>query len=328
MSNIHKLNIARLDVAMIAALEVLLSERSVSRAARRVGLTQPAMSNALARMRIAFADPLLVRGREGMMLTARAEILLQQLTEIIPQLEALGKGPAFDPATAETTFRIALTDHAGVVLMPRVLQSLHGEAPRIRTHTSTISSRQTDFDELEAERFDLRLGWMHSLPAHWHRRKLLDEELVVVGARSNVALREPLELHEFLALDHVALATNRPLFQNLTDQALAKAGLQRNIVAQISHFAIVPFIVAGSNLVAMFPRRLANSFRGAADLQIVRSPFPFEDFNLSMAWHPRVHHDIDHRWLRNLVVRCAATIDDPDLPEAGRATDPASRDCI
>ena len=95
MSNIHKLNISKLDVGMIAALEVLLSERSVSRAAQSVGLTQPAMSNALARMRRVFDDPLLVRGRTGMMLTARAEDILAQLSEVVPQLETLGRPPGY-----------------------------------------------------------------------------------------------------------------------------------------------------------------------------------------------------------------------------------------
>lgn len=309
MSDIHKLNIAKLDVGMIAALEVLLSERSVSKAARRVGLSQPAMSNALARMRVAFDDQLLVRGNSGMMLTPRAEILLRQLSEVMPQLVALGRAADFDPARTRTSFRIAMTDHAGMVLMPEVLRRLHSEAPHVQTHTSTISSRQSDAEAADSERFDLRLGWLKNLPAHWHQRQLLNEELVVIGSASNPALKRKLSVEAYLRLDHVALATSGPLFQNLTDQALAVSGLNRNIVARTSHFAILPFIVSRSNLVAMFPKRLAEMFRDLADLRIVRSPYPFKDFNLSMAWHPRVHHDVEHRWLRQLVIRCAAAID-------------------
>ncbi len=309
MSTIHKANISKLDIGTLMALEVLLSQCSVSKAARSVSLTQPAMSNTLARMRIAFDDPLLARSGNGMVRTALGDILLAQLRQILPDLRNLGAATvAFDPETSDAVFRIAITDHAGLILLPDVLQRVHEQAPLIRTHTSTLSSRQTEMSDQEAEQYDLRVGWLRDLPPHWHSTMLLKEELVVIGSKSNAALKEQLELDDFLRLRHIGLASSRPQFQNLIDQTLAKMNLRRNLVSTISQFTMVPFIVARSNLVAMFPRRLASAYLSLVDIKISSPPFPFEQFSVSMAWHERVHHDPGHKWLRALIVACAKAL--------------------
>lgn len=299
---------------MLSALEVLLTERSVSRAARRMGLSQPAMSNALARMRIAFDDPLMERSREGLVLTPRAESLLAQLKVLVPQLDLLGRPDGFAPSEATTVFHIAITDHASLLLMPDVLEQVHQEAPRVRLITSTLRSRQSEGDELEAGGFDLRVGWMKTLPPHWRSRKLMDERLVVIGRRSNPALQGPLTLERFLELDHLALAADRPMFQNIVDSTLARQGLERRITASISHFTLLPFLIAKSSAIAMFPERLAQAFSRLTDIVVLEPPIAFDPFNISMAWHPRVQQDAAHRWLRRIFAQCAQS-----RHEAGQA---------
>lgn len=306
MSNIHGSPLSKLDLGMIVALEIMLRERSVSKAARSVGLSQPAMSNALARMRDIFGDPLLVRSEGDMVLTERGERLLEQLDPLVAELETLAAPSTFDAAVSTATFRLAATDHVGATVMPDVFRTVAAEAPGVRLHALTMPSREVDLHDAHAGPIDLRLGWIRALPGSWYSRTLFEEELVVVGAKDNPALAEPIDLEGFLALPHIALASERPMFQNLIDQALAAAGYQRNIAATISHFAMAPFIVAHGNHIAMFPKRLAEYYRPWTEIKVVKPPFPFEDFSVSLAWHPRVHNDPGHKWLRNLIVRCVA----------------------
>ncbi|HSX55572.1 MAG TPA: LysR family transcriptional regulator [Sphingomonas sp.] len=305
MSPIHGSPIAKLDLGMIVAMEIMLRERSVSRAARRVGLSQPAMSNALARMRDIFGDALLVRSEGRMVLTERGERLLAQLGQLVVELEGLADPTEFNAASSTATFRLAMTDHVGATVMPRVFRAVAQEAPGVRLHSLTMPSREIDPHDNNSGDVDLRMGWIRALPANWYSSTLFDEELVVIGSIDNPQLAAPLDLEQFLGLPHIALATERPMFQNLTDQALAAAGHSRNIVGTLSHFAMVPFIVAEGMQVAMFPRRLAEYYRPWARIRIVPSPFDFKRFSVSLAWHPRVHNDPGHKWLRDLIKRCA-----------------------
>lgn len=188
--------------------------------------------------------------------------------------------------------------------MPDVFRAVAAEAPGVKLHALTMPSREIDLHDAEAGQVDLRLGWIRALPANWYSRTLFEEELVMIGAHDNPALAGPLDMEQFLALPHIALATDRPMFQNLTDQALAAAGHSRNIVGMVSHFAMAPFVVARTRNVAMFPKRLAEYYRPWAELKIVDSPFAFDKFSVSIAWHPRVHNDPGHKWLRALIVRC------------------------
>lgn len=313
MTHIHGSPISKLDLGMIVALEIMLRERSVSKAARSVGLSQPAMSNALARMRDVFGDALLVRSEGTMVLTERGERLLEQLAGMVAQIDTLTDPTSFDASLSTATFRLAATDHAGATIMPAVFQVTAREAPGVKIHALTMPSREIDLHDTDSGQVDVRIGWIRALPANWYSRTLFEEELVVIGARDNAELDGPLDMDRYLALPHIALATDRPLFQNLTDQALAAAGYRRNVVGLVSHFAMAPFIVATGSQVAMFPKRLAEYYAPWAGIKIVESPFKFKDFSVSLAWHPRVHNDPGHKWLRSLIVRCATQ---PDIISA------------
>jgi len=300
MSNIHSANIRKLDIGSLIALRRLLDEGNLSKVAREIGLSQPALSHLLARLRVALGDQLLVREGKGLTPTPRGAELRDRLHALLPQIETLFADEQFDPASSDMLFKIALTDHAGEVLLARLLDAQLAEAPHVKATIAVIPNRQTDLAALDEGEYDLRIGWLRSLPPHWHRRKLLEDRIVLIAARGNSAVSDDMSIDEFARLSHVALESERPIYPNMIDSFLMGKGLARNVVVRVSHFSLAPSIVASSALVAMFPERLARRFGDS--IRIVQPPFDFPNPNLSMAWHPRTHEAQGHRWLRKLVV--------------------------
>lgn len=311
MSNMQNPNIGTLELRALLALEGLLKERSVSKAAQRVGLSQPAMSHMLARLRKTFDDQLLVRGRNGFVLTEYGERLLSHVSQLAPQIEALGKADRFDAASSQATFRLACTDHASVVLSPPLLQAFSVAAPGAILKVLSVPSRHLNLPQLEATRFDLVVGWFDALPADWHVKKLFDEHLVVLASANNAAIGPTLDLDTFLALKHVVLAPDERELQNMADMTLAARGLKRNVGAFVSNFSATPFVVAESQLIAMIPATLAARFAQLPGIRLHEPPLDFPSYPVSMAWHPRVHAEPGHRWLRQLIIDAAHTVGRP-----------------
>lgn len=306
MSNILEANIRKIDVGTLIALQKLLTQRNLSRVAREVGLSQPALSHILARLRRIFDDPLLVREGGGFVLSTRGEALRDRLEAALPDLLELFQDRVFDPARSNALFKLAITDHAGQALLPAMLDAMHSIAPLVRTSISVIPNRQTDLVDLDAGRYDLRIGWLRSLPPQWHKRKLLDDRIVLICARDHPIVGDRLTVEQYVELDHVALESERPIYPNLIDSHLMARGLERRIVVRISHFSLAPSIVSRTRMVAMCPERLARSFEPG--IRIVYPPIDFPDNDLSMAWHPRVHSAAEYVWLRNIIVECARNI--------------------
>ena len=295
-------NIVKLELRAILALAALLRDRNVNKAAQRVGLSQPAMSHLLARLRKTFGDQLLVRGRNGFVLTEYGERLLGHLDELAPRIEALGRAEQFDPKVSTATFRCACTDHASVVLMPPLMQAFSTAAPRAILKILSVASRHLDLARLEATRFDLVVGWFDALPADWHVKRLFDERLVCIASATHPAIGETLDLETFLRLKHVVLAPDERELQNMADMTLASRGLKRNVGAFVSNFSATPFVVAASELIAMVPSTLAARFAYLPGIRLHEPPIDFPTYPVSMAWHPRVHAEPGHRWLRQLII--------------------------
>ncbi|WP_457018480.1 MULTISPECIES: LysR family transcriptional regulator [unclassified Luteimonas] len=301
----HNSNIAKLELRALFALEALLRDRSVSKAAQRIGLSQPAMSHMLARLRKTFGDDLLVRGRDGFVLTEYGHRLLAHVTHLVPQIEVLGRANQFVPGDSDATFRLACTDHAAVVLLPPLQRLFAEAAPRATLKVLSVHSRRLDMNHLEATRFDLLVGWFQALPADWHLRKLFEERLVVISGADNKAIGDELDVETFLSLKHVVLSPDERTAQNMAEMTLAAHGLQRNIGALVSNFSATPFVVLESPLIAMVPAALASRYAQLPGLRIHESPLEFPPFAVSMAWHPRVHDEPGHRWLRAMISEAA-----------------------
>lgn len=308
MSDMHNTNTAKLEIGALIALEALLRERSVSKAAQRVGLSQPAMSHMLARLRKAFGDPLLVRGRSGLVLTGRGEQLLTKVTRLVPQIEALAQSEDFAPADSKQTFRIACTDHAAVVILPLLQPAFSAAAPDATLKILSVHSRRLDLEHLEATHFDLLIGWFDTLPADWHVKKLFDERLVAISGTGNDFIGKDLDLETFLSLKHVVLSADERTTHNMAEVTLASQGLKRNIGTFVSNFSAAPFIVSTSKLIAAIPAALAARFAQLPGIRIHESPVPFPRFAVSMAWHPRSHDDPTQQWLRAQVIDAAAKV--------------------
>jgi len=316
MFGIQQVDIRRLDIGTLVLIQSILTERSVTAAARSMGISQPAASNALARLRKAFGDPLIVRSQSGMTLTARGAELNDQLAEIVPRIVELTKPTVFDPEKATDMLSLAASDHASLLLIPTVTAQVRDTAPGVRLAVSLVQSGGAGIAALEKAGVDLRLGWLQSLPDSWYTRRLIDDEIGVICRRGARVDSYSSVKDFFLDATHVALSTDRPYYQTLADQMLAKQGLQRKVGVWTTNFTAIPLIVAQSDMVAFFPMSIARMYERFADIQVIKSPFDVGEYNLSMAWHPRIHTDPAYRWLRSKIVEASAMLE-RQLPHMG-----------
>ncbi len=294
----HETNLAGVDLNLLVALQALLEERSVTRAAHRVGLTQPAMSRALGRLRALFDDPLLVRATGGMAPTPRAESLSEPLRQTLAEVDRMIRRPTFEPATARGKLRITSTDYVTPVVLPRVLGRLFKEAPHLDLelqHWNRDSLRQ-----LEDGSLDLAIGLFPDAPAGFYRQRLFSDDFACIVRAKHPVTREGLTLEAYTSLRH-ALITVAGEERGAADAALERLGLTRRIALRIPHFLAAPLIVAESDLVLTLPRRLARRFARFANLTFMDPPVEIGGFTISQLWHERRHHDPAHLWLRALL---------------------------
>lgn len=299
MAGINMPDIEKLDLNLLRTLEVLLAEHNVTRAAQRLHLTQPAVSMHLAHLREAFGDPLLLPGPRGMQPTALADSLREPLHGALATLrEALQPATRFDPALADHTWRIAATDYSAATVLLPAMPALRQDAPgtRIAVHSFHPAriSRQMELAEI-----DMAFHVADEIPPHLHRRTLFAEHYVLVGRQDHPALHRRPSATRFCALEHAIVSPDGGGFSGPTDEALAAAGLTRRVVLSVPHFLLLQAALAGSDLVAMLPERLARQAQG---LRSVPAPLPVAGFELAMCWHERIHRDPAHHWLRERII--------------------------
>ncbi|HZS10586.1 MAG TPA: LysR family transcriptional regulator [Blastocatellia bacterium] len=306
------MNLQTIDLNLLLALEALIEERNVTRAAKRVGLSQPAMSNALARLRRTFDDPLLVRTADGMTPTPAAQALISPVRSALTQLrEALEEKPFFDPAASERTFHLLTSDYAEIVLLAPLLRELRSDPGSVRLRVQRPRSVfEPPSTSALAESFDLAIGFYPdalSLDARLHSEALWEEENVCIASASHRSIRGKLSLRQYAEADHVALFY-KPQGPGVIDTLLAQKGYARRTIVQIPHFASVPFMVSGTDLIATIPERLARQFSRQLKLQILPVPVAMPPFRLTLLWHQRHHTDPAHRWIRGFIIETAARL--------------------
>ena len=304
MMDIHLVNFATFDLNLLRVLDALFVEQSVSKAAARLRLSQPATSNALARLRQALKDPLFVRSRSGMIPTARAQALRGPLAVTLRQLQdSLGERQAFDPRTARHTFVLVASDHAQLLILPALMRRL-AAFPHLRLRV-LAPPRDFPVRELEAGELDLMLGAFDLAPGDraprgFKRQLLLSEGFVVVGRRGNPALEQPLRLELSKPQLHVS---PRGGTEGRFDR---KAGLKRNVVLFLPHYLAAPWILASSDLLAALPERLARRFAQVFPLSVLPLPIEAERLRIQQLWHPSRQSEPAHRWLRAEVLAAAS----------------------
>jgi len=299
----HQVNLHGIDLNLLTALRALLEARNVTRAAERAGLSQPAMSRALGRLRALLDDPLLVRGPEGLVPTPRAQALHEPLLRALAEIEGLIQAPRFDPATATGRFTVMTTDYTAVTLMPAVLTRLRREAPGI-----DLSLRGMGVEAVElaaANAVDIIITALGAeAPSGFYTQRLYEDGYVCLLRAGHPAAAEPLTLDRFVALDHALISTTgRGL--GPVDSALERIGRRRRVALRIQHFLAAPWLIAASDLILTLPRRLGQWAAPQAGLALLEPPLDVGTTALAQAWHARRHHDPAHAWLRGLMAQAA-----------------------
>ena len=304
---IDHINLSRVDLNLLVALDALLTERSVTRAAARVGLGQSAMSSNLARLRTLFGDELLTRGPEGMRPTPRALALVDPVRITLAQITALvSRDETFDARTAERLFRLGLPDSAEVLLGPALLAHLCEAAPGIRLR---LYSTDRLFDELDADRLDLGVGF-GPLPegqTHHKRRLLGTDTYLCMFNADRVGVSPPISLEDYVRLPHV-LTSLRKDEHGVVDEALTKFGLRRTVALTTSRFMVVPFLVAAAPVITTMPARIARFFAASLGLSLSPAPVKLPEPSASLVWHASYDRDPAHMWLRRTIMRLAAEV--------------------
>lgn len=312
----------QLDLNLLRALDALLVERHVTRAAARLALTQSAASRALARLREALGDPLLVRGPSGALLpTPRAEQLGPVVRRALEELAAAWRGEAFEPRTARRRFTLTGADYAELVLLPGLTARLAELAPGVQL--AFLSMPHELPGALASGAVDALLappGPGAPAGAGFYQRPLFDESFVVAMRAGHPAATGKLTLDRFCNLSHLLIAP-RGQPGGAVDDALAALGRRRHVAVSVPHFLVAPHVIAASDLVITMAMRMVAAFSSMFELVTRPPPLPVPGFSIHLQWHERTHADAGQRWFREQVAHVAAHL---KVPRGIRAAGEAS----
>jgi DNA-binding transcriptional LysR family regulator len=315
MRDTHLRNI---DLNLLRAIQPLLEERHISRAAKRAFLSQPAMSRALNRLQATFGDALLVRSDGTYERTPRGERVLRETEAIMRRLSALVNDQEFIPAQSCERFRIAMTDHGSTILLPNVLERLRRDAPNSELVLSAVGPHT--YDEVAAGRIDLILC-AEEVPAELENEIVLNLDFVcLVGARQRIKSRR-VTLKQYLQLTHAMVLTGDG-HQAMVDQPLKALGHKRRVVLRLPFYIPAILAIAQTDLVLTVPRTLANVTKQISTLRTIEPPRELKPFPYFMSWHPRLTNEPAQVWLRDQVRIAARSI--TSAPESARLSSPKS----
>lgn len=297
----------RYDLNLLPVFLVLMEERSATRAAERLGITQPALSNALARLRTLLLDPLFVRERYSMRPTERALALAPAIAAALASLDEVVLGQQdFDPATATDRLTIAPNGYVEFVLVPRLVARLRAEAPGLRLRLTPFGSELADTGVVSGTTA-MALGRIVDAPDNVVVQHLMDERLACVLRAGHPDVGERLTRRQYERLLHVNVVPPGRLRAGLF-QALERQGLKREVAVSVTHFLAVPEIVAVSDCCATLPLQICRHLARDERLKVLPAPVDLGSFPVQMAWHVRHRNDPAHRWLRGLVAGIAQAL--------------------
>ncbi len=303
--NIDYANLRQLNLNLLIALDVLIAEASVTKAAERLDMSQSAMSHALKRLRTILKDDILIRTSNQMEVTPYACEISDHIRQILIEIHlTLLEKETFNPATAQETFRIAASDYVEATIGIHLVQQLTTQAPGIRIRISNLD-KETVMDALDDNRIDLVINAKLALKS-WHVEHSLYREEFVCVVRSDNCLTE-LSLEDYLRRSHL-LVSMRDDFQGAGDEILEQQQQSRQIIWSTSHFMAVPFLLANSDCVALLPRRMAQQCALLMDLKLLSPPIEIKGFTVSMIWHQRNTNRPQHQWLRERIVDATKNI--------------------
>lgn len=321
----HGVQIAAVDLNLAVVLRALLDERSVSRAAKRLGLSQSATSHALGRLRALVQDPLFVRTRTGLVPTARADAMADAVRASVAALEAtLFVPPPFDPGTVERTFRIRPSDYVECLLVPRLVERLAKIAPKVNLFARPVVTEPVL--ALEEGQLDLLIQPTHSgeQTDGFHMEALWDERLVGIARRGHPLTSGRVTLERFANASH-ALVSPRGQPGGMVDDVLKRLGIPRRVAFTTPSFLVAPQVVATTDLVMVLPARIAAVLQAQLRLATFEPPLEVPGFRMAMFWHARHDSDPAHAFIRREIAQVAAALPSPARVERGRRSRRSAR---
>jgi DNA-binding transcriptional LysR family regulator len=298
-----------IDLNLLAAFDALMNERNVTRAAAQVGVSQPAMSAALSRLRRLLGDPLFLRSADGLLPTPRARELAEPIAEALRQIEAtLVKQPEFVPGEAALVVNLGMSDYPAFVLLPALLEALSEQAPGISINVQAFNDRDDAVDLLDAGAIDAAIGVAPTYPeGRILMRPILRDEFVTIIASNHPAARRGMNMKTFLSLRH-ALVSPEGERHGLVDQALAQQGKQRTLALTLPQMFAVPAIVARTGMTATVMKRVALNSPAGRRLALFPPPVALPDMVFHLIWHRRSDANPALRWLRALIEAVASAL--------------------
>lgn len=291
------MNISEFDLNLLVVFDAVLAEGSISRAADRLKLSQPAASNALARMRKATGDRLFVRLANAMVPTPYAQTIADPIRQALASIRvSLGTSQEFDPATSQRSFAIYLTDLGEAYFLPRLLARLHRAAPGVRISTLPMPSESAE-DALRNGEVDLAIGNLPDLGAGFFMQRLFRDRYVCVVRKGHPVIGERITARQFAAASH-AIVTPGGWGHGIIERTLVEHGLEQRITLRMQNFLVLASIVASTDMVAIVPHSVGSQLSQHNDVKLLPLPIPIPAFDIKQCWQERFHDDRGNRWLR------------------------------
>lgn len=297
----------KINFNLLRYLEILVSERSVSQAAQKAGLSQPAMSIILSELRKVYKDPLLVRGGGGMIPTAKSLELVVPLREGLDLVRStLTMKSKFDPKTDRKTFKIVVNDYIGAVFLPYFFKRMKTHFPNLRFEMMSWG-RHNSPKSLISNDLDLMIGFHHQVPEGFYEETLFEEHFVCLVRKGHPTVKDKVSLDQFLKLKHMKVQESEGAIR-LVDAELDKLGKSRDIELKVPHFLAFPFILAKTDMIITTSNRIAKQFSSLLPLKIVQPPLKLPGAVIKQVWHERVNNDPAQIWLRSELQKIGAKI--------------------
>jgi len=301
-----------LDSHLLRVLYVLLTERSVTRAAIRLNQSQPAISVALKRLRDITGDPILVRSKAGMVPTERGLMLLEHAKAALNEISHIVEpAKTFDPMRATREFRIGARDYLTTFFIPRIVADLRTHAPHCKLTVAALGPHLNYEQALEEGTLDLVIGNWPSPPEHYRLQPLYEDEIASLISRESRFAKRPWTVEEYLRLPHVAPPSYIAGQRNVVDALLATQRLQRNVIVTLPYFGMIPYILCDTDLVFTSSRSFCEHYARLLPLAVVKPPLALPTMRFYQIWHERTQHAPECAWLRKQVLAAGRSAPKP-----------------
>lgn len=304
---IDGMNLRSIDLNLLTVFDAIMAEGNQSRAANRLGMSQPAMSNALARLRAALGDPLFVRTAQGMTPTPRgralAEPIRQALDLVQTGLERSRRDDDFDYRSSTRPAVVVVDDYGDTVIMPRFMNWLMQTAPGVRVRIRRDPLGAALSKKLSDGSVDLAIRYFRQRDGELQAKMLIEEEFVSMVRQDHPAIGDSMSLAQYLALPHVVFGRlgRQGIRNSIVDRELRRLGLTRHIALQVPGFQSMPIIVQNTDFVCTLPRRMAQAYAHQLRLKTLKTPLDLPSLPLYMVWSKSMDRDPAHQWLRNSI---------------------------